>query len=67
MFGPTPQKIEGLCYVMPVTGHKAYSGKEEEEEEKTPFFLSYTYLLSSSLPYSSQSLLFQCFHNLHYN
>jgi hypothetical protein len=21
------------CYVMPVTGHKAYTGKEEEEED----------------------------------
>jgi hypothetical protein len=28
MFGPTPQKMEGLCYVMPVTGHKACTGKE---------------------------------------
>jgi hypothetical protein len=33
MFRPTPQKMAGLCYVMPVTGHKAYTGKEEEEEE----------------------------------
>jgi hypothetical protein len=32
MFRPTPQKMAGLCYVMPVTGHKAYTGKEEEEE-----------------------------------
>jgi hypothetical protein len=24
--------MEGLCYVIPVTGHKAYTGKEEEEE-----------------------------------
>jgi hypothetical protein len=24
--------MEGLCYVMPVTGHKANTGKEEEEE-----------------------------------
>jgi hypothetical protein len=32
MFGPTPQKIEGLCYIMPVTGHEAYTGKEEEED-----------------------------------
>jgi hypothetical protein len=24
-----------LCYVTPVTGHKAYTGKEEEEEKKT--------------------------------
>jgi hypothetical protein len=32
MFGPTPQEMEGLCYVMPVTGHKAYIGKEEEEK-----------------------------------
>jgi hypothetical protein len=31
MFGLTPQKMERLCYVMPVTGHKAYTGKEEEE------------------------------------
>jgi hypothetical protein len=23
--------MAGLCYVMPVTGHKAYTGKEEEE------------------------------------
>jgi hypothetical protein len=30
MFGLTPQKMEGLCYVMRVTGHKAYTGKEEE-------------------------------------
>jgi hypothetical protein len=29
----TLQKMAGLCYVMPVTGHKAYTGKEEEEEE----------------------------------
>jgi hypothetical protein len=34
MFRPTPQKMAGLCYVMPVTGHKAYTGKEEEEEEE---------------------------------
>jgi hypothetical protein len=31
MFRPTPQKMAGLCYVTPVTGHKAYTGKEEEE------------------------------------
>jgi hypothetical protein len=30
MFGLTPQKMEGLCYVTPITGHKAYTGKEEE-------------------------------------
>jgi hypothetical protein len=24
--------MAGLCYVMPVTGHKAYTGKEEEED-----------------------------------
>jgi hypothetical protein len=23
--------MAGLCYVMPITGHKAYTGKEEEE------------------------------------
>jgi hypothetical protein len=28
--------MAGLCYVMPVTGHKAYTGKEEEEEEDSP-------------------------------
>jgi hypothetical protein len=33
MFGTTPQKMEGLCYVMPVTGHKAKIGKQEEEED----------------------------------
>jgi hypothetical protein len=33
MFGPTPQKMAGLCYVTPVTDHKAYTGREEEEEE----------------------------------
>jgi hypothetical protein len=33
MFRPTPQKMAGLCYVTPVTGHKACTGKEEEEEE----------------------------------
>jgi hypothetical protein len=32
MFGLTPQKMEGLCYVMPITGHKACTRKEEEEE-----------------------------------
>jgi hypothetical protein len=32
MFRPTPQKMAGLCYVTPVTGRKAYTGKEEEEE-----------------------------------
>jgi hypothetical protein len=32
MFGPTPQKMKGLCYVMPVTGHKADTGNEEEED-----------------------------------
>jgi hypothetical protein len=32
MFRPTPQKVAGLCYVTPITGHKAYTGKEEEEE-----------------------------------
>jgi hypothetical protein len=31
MFRPTPQKMARLCYVTPVTGHKAYTGKEEEE------------------------------------
>jgi hypothetical protein len=31
MFVPTPQNMEGFCYVMSVTGHKAYTGKEEEE------------------------------------
>jgi hypothetical protein len=30
MFGSTPQKMEGLCYVTPLTGHKAYTGKEKE-------------------------------------
>jgi hypothetical protein len=25
--------LSGLCYIMPVTGHKAYTGKEEEEED----------------------------------
>jgi hypothetical protein len=25
--------MAGLCYVMPVTGHKAYTSKEEEEED----------------------------------
>jgi hypothetical protein len=30
MFRPTPQNMAGLCYVTPVTGHKAYTGKEEE-------------------------------------
>jgi hypothetical protein len=30
MFGPIPQKMEGLCYVMPITGHEAYTGKEED-------------------------------------
>jgi hypothetical protein len=44
MFGPTPQKMEGLCYVMPVTGHKAYTGKEEEEE-KTVHNVIYTIAL----------------------
>jgi hypothetical protein len=34
MFRPIPQKMAGLCYVTPVTGHKAYTGKEEEEEEE---------------------------------
>jgi hypothetical protein len=24
--------MAGLCYVTPVTGHKAYTGKEEEED-----------------------------------
>jgi hypothetical protein len=33
-FGPTPQKMQGLCYVTPVIRHKAYTGKEEEEEEE---------------------------------
>jgi hypothetical protein len=32
MFRPTPQKMAGLCYVTPVTGYKAYTGKKEEEE-----------------------------------
>jgi hypothetical protein len=32
VFGSSPQKMEGLCYVMPVTGHKDYTEKEEEEE-----------------------------------
>jgi hypothetical protein len=32
MFRPTPQKMATLCYVTPVTGHKAYTGKEEEED-----------------------------------
>jgi hypothetical protein len=31
MFRLTPQKMAGLCYVTSVTGHKAYTGKEEEE------------------------------------
>jgi hypothetical protein len=35
MFGSSPQKMAGLCYVTPVTGHKAYIGKEEEEEENS--------------------------------
>jgi hypothetical protein len=30
MFRPTPEKIAGLCYVTPVTVHKAYTGKEED-------------------------------------
>jgi hypothetical protein len=25
--------MAGLCYVTPVTGHKAYTEKEEEEED----------------------------------
>jgi hypothetical protein len=29
MFRPTPQKMARLCYVTPVTGHKAYTGKED--------------------------------------
>jgi hypothetical protein len=29
IFRPTPQKMAGLCYVTPVTGHKDYTGKEE--------------------------------------
>jgi hypothetical protein len=33
MFGSSPKKIEGLYYVTPVTGHKAYTGKEEEKED----------------------------------
>jgi hypothetical protein len=33
MFRPTPQKMARLCYVTPITGHKAYTGKEEEEEK----------------------------------
>jgi hypothetical protein len=33
MFRLTPQKMAGLCYVTPITGHKANTGKEEEEEE----------------------------------
>jgi hypothetical protein len=32
MFRPTPQKMARLCYVTPVTGHKAYTGKEEEDK-----------------------------------
>jgi hypothetical protein len=32
MFRPTPQKMAGPRYVTPVIGHKAYTGKEEEEE-----------------------------------
>jgi hypothetical protein len=31
MFRPTPQKMAGLCYVTPVTGHTDYTGKEEED------------------------------------
>jgi hypothetical protein len=31
MFRLTPQKMAGLYYVTPVTGHKAYTGKEEDE------------------------------------
>jgi hypothetical protein len=28
--------LEGLCYVMPITGHEAYTGKEEEEQKDIP-------------------------------
>jgi hypothetical protein len=34
MFRPTPQKMAWLCYVTLVTGHKAYTGKEEEEQQQ---------------------------------
>jgi hypothetical protein len=33
----------GLCYVMPVTGDKAYTGKEEEEDN----FVTYALLTHS--------------------
>jgi hypothetical protein len=49
MFRPTPQKMAGLCYVTPVTGHKAYTGKEEEDDFHfllTPAFL-YTSVINS--------------------
>jgi hypothetical protein len=38
VFRPTPQKMTGLCYVTPVTGYKAYTEKEEEEEVLTYIF-----------------------------
>jgi hypothetical protein len=41
MFRPTPQKMVGLCYVTPVTGHEAYTGKEEEEENLGPGMKSF--------------------------
>jgi hypothetical protein len=47
MFRPTSQKMEGLCYVMPVTGHKAYTGKEEEEDISTAAKLSITLQFSA--------------------
>jgi hypothetical protein len=54
MFGPTPQKMEGLCYVMPVTGHKAYTGKKEEEESTlvTKYTTALTFSNSVFYPHS---------------
>jgi hypothetical protein len=52
MFWPTPQKLEGLCYVMPVTGHKAYTRKEEDDVELNHFiFLIYLFPNEISLFY----------------
>jgi hypothetical protein len=47
MFRPTRQKMAGLCYVTPVTGHKAYTGKEVPH----PLWnLNFHYHVNKSLP-----------------
>jgi hypothetical protein len=39
IFRPTPQKMARLCYVMPITGHKACTGKEKKEKNRSKITL----------------------------